>query len=116
MGWPIDRSSSVILKKSVLKLMDGIVYVPALLRADRQIETRGRKMCVHTCSTSENTLSNNLKMAVLVCLLFEGNNFRLKARNITFERRTFGVFSCSGKFISGEKFTLVGRTNGHKYC
>ena len=31
LGWPIDRCNSVMLQKSVLKLMDRTVYFPLLL-------------------------------------------------------------------------------------
>ena len=37
-GWPIDHSSSVILKKSVLKLMDHTVY------GQLQMHTQGRQL------------------------------------------------------------------------
>jgi hypothetical protein len=33
MGWPTDSSSFIILKKSVLQLMDHIVYVLQLKKA-----------------------------------------------------------------------------------
>ena len=61
-------------------------------------------------------LSKNRKMADLVCLLFEGNNFRHNARNIVFVGWALGVFSCSGKILLGAKFTLGGWTSGHKHC